>query len=310
MFPVLTALFGLGLVLSYIFLFITQKRPAFSGTDNIHEEITGGIKDIRLICASPAVTEIVFALGLGDNVVGVSQFSTYPPEARKKARIGGLFNPSRERIIALNPDLVISQGEHAALSDFCREKGIQLLSVPLDSLEDIKTAVRTLGKKLGAGEKAAELVQSMEKEIEAVKEATRGKGRKKVFLTLSHLPGDLTGILTTGPGTFLDKLIQMAGGENIFADTAIAYPRISKESLLVRSPEVIIEILAQGLTPRNKQLLLKDWKRLPTLPAVREGKIHFLSETYLLIPGPRITQTIKRLAGIIHPEVFNDHKYP
>lgn len=305
-FPVAAALAALGLALSYFFLVLAQKRPEFLASAEAGPAPSSGEKPLRLVCASPAVTEIVFALGLENRVVGVSQFSTYPPEAKQKARIGGLFNPNRERIIALNPGLVISQGEHAALSDFCREKGIPFLSVSLDSLNDIKTAVLTLGEKLGAEKKAGKIVQDMEREIESVKKATQGHRRKKVFLTLSHLPGDLTGILTTGPGTFLDELIRLAGGENIFGDTPMAYPRISKESLIVRSPEVIIEILAQGLTPEKEELLRKDWNRIPALPAVRNKRIYFLADTYLLIPGPRITQTINRLARIIHPEVFDE----
>jgi iron complex transport system substrate-binding protein len=112
--------------------------------------------------------------------------------------------------------------------------------------------------------------------------------------------------MTTGPGTFLHELIEIAGGENIFADAAGTYPQISKESLIKRQPEVLIEVLPGGVSDRKLRLLRKDWGRLSMLPAVRRGNIHFLTDDFLLIPSVRITQTALRFAEIIHPEAFDE----
>lgn len=260
----------------------------------------------RIICAAPSITEMVFALGRGDSVAGVSTFSVFPPEAKNKPTIGGLFNPSREKIFALQPDLVITQGEHDALSRFCREKNIPLVSLHIETLDDIQSAIQKIGSILHAGEKAGNLIEDLNSQLDAVRRKTKGLPRRKVFLSLGHTPGDLTGIMTASSGTFLQELIHLAGGINIFHDLSGRYPRVSKEVLVTRTPEVIIEILADGLSHKNKALLRRDWERLSRLPAVRKDRIHFLTQDYLLIPGNRVAQTAEAFARIIHPEAFDE----
>jgi iron complex transport system substrate-binding protein len=116
---------------------------------------------MRIICAAPSVTEIVFALGVGQRVVGISDFSTHPPEARGIPQIGGLIDPNREKITSLQPDLFIIQGQNASLARFCDEHGIRFLSVEINSLEDIWTAIHTIGQTLRAEDKATALIQKM-----------------------------------------------------------------------------------------------------------------------------------------------------
>lgn len=260
----------------------------------------------KLICASPSITEIVFALGFGNQVVGVSDFTMYPHEARSIVTIGGLFNPHKERITTLQPDLVITQGLHSALTSFCEDKRLPLLSVPMDSLEHIPEAIITIGKKLGATKRASKLAEQLKQDLKQLQEKTRLLPARKVFLSLGHTPGDLTGLMTTGSDTFLHELIQIAGGTNIFSDAAGRYPQISKEALVAREPDIIIEVFAEGISSENRKLLRQDWERLATLPAVKSENIHFLTEDYLLIPSPRIVLTAHRFAAIIHPEVFDD----
>jgi iron complex transport system substrate-binding protein len=241
---------------------------------------------------------------LGDKVVGVSDFSSYPPQARNKTNIGGIFNPNRERITMLQPDLIITQGKHEVMAKLCREQGIRFLAVKIDSLSDIPQAIEFLGKELHAEKKADAVAQKLERELAAIRKKTQDRPKKRVFLTLGHTPGDLMGLMTTGPGTFLNELITIAGGENIFNDVVVDYPNISKEALVMRQPEIIIEVFPEGFTANNRSLLRKDWDRLASLPAVKAGNIHFLSDDYLLIPGIRIAQTAEKLAKIIHPELF------
>jgi iron complex transport system substrate-binding protein len=259
-----------------------------------------------VICASPSITEIVFSLGAGDRVVGVSDFSFYPPEAQAVQQIGGQINPNREQILSLEPDLIIFQGEHQALARFCREQGIPILSIDLDRIDHILTAVLRIGAVLEADAEAQGLASEIRRQLDDLARRTRALPTRSVFLGLGHTPGDLTGLMTTGSGTFLHELIELAGGRNIFADAPGAYPRISKEALVRRRPDVIIEVLAEGISPDNQVLLKSDWERLDSLPAVRAGRIHFLTENYLLIPGVRVTQTANRLAAAIHPELFEE----
>jgi iron complex transport system substrate-binding protein len=261
-------------------------------------------KPKRIICAAPSVTEIVFALGWGERVVGVSDFSTHPPEARAIPQIGGLIDPNKEKITALQPDLLIIQGQNESLARFCEEHKIRFLSIEINTLEDIWTAIHTIGLTLRAEERASALVQEIKDDLQDIKNSIRDFPPKKVFLTLGHTPGDLTGLMTTGPGTFLHELVSAAGGKNIFSDASGLYPQISKESLVKRQPEVIIEAIPGGIPEEKLELLKKDWSQLPMLPAVKSGNIHYLTEDFLLIPGVRISQTVRRFAKIFHPEAF------
>ncbi|NOR53884.1 MAG: ABC transporter substrate-binding protein [Candidatus Aminicenantes bacterium] len=298
---------GLGLIVSFSFWLLEESHTKSSQASNPYEKMLAPRRKVsRIICIAPSVTEIVFALGCGKEVIGVSDFSTYPPQAKEKVRIGGMFNPNRERIIVLQPDLVIIQGKHDSVAKLCRKEGIRLLSVEIDTLKDIPEAIFSLGQELNAESQAAKLVKEVKDGLDAVKAKIQGLPTRKVFLTLAHTPGDLTGLMTTGPGTFLHELIEIAGGENIFADASGAYPQISKESLIKRQPEVLIEVLPGGVSGRKLRLLRKDWGRLSMLPAVRRGNIHFLTDDFLLIPSIRITQTARRFAEIIHPEAFDE----
>ncbi|NOR11811.1 MAG: ABC transporter substrate-binding protein [Candidatus Aminicenantes bacterium] len=258
----------------------------------------------RIICAAPSVTEIVFALGIGERVVGISDFSTYPPEVRTIPRIGGLINPNKEKITSLQPDLLIIQGQNESLARFCREHKIRFLSIEINSLEDIWAAIHTIGQTLRAEKNASALIQKIKADLQEIKGRIHNLPPKKVFLTLGHTPGDLTGLMTTGPGTFLHELVSVAGGENIFSDATGLYPQISKESLVKRQPEVIIEALPGGIPEEKLKLLEKDWLQFPMLPAVQSGNIHYLTEDFLLIPSVRIAQTVRRFAKIFHPEAF------
>jgi len=260
----------------------------------------------RIICAAPSVTEIVFALGFGDKVVGVSDFSVSPPEAKAKTKVGGLINPNREKIAALNPDLLILQGHNDSLARLCEELDIRFLSVAIDSLEDIRRAIFLIGAELGADAKAEEIVSRIQDDLRSIQERARLLPLRRVFISLGHTPGDLTGLMTTGSGTFIHELVTMAGGDNIFKDASGLYPQISKESLVKRRPEVILEAIPGMLGEDKQRLLRKDWSQLPMLPAFRSGRIHFLTEDYLLIPGVRIAQILLRFAEAIHPEVFGE----
>jgi iron complex transport system substrate-binding protein len=258
----------------------------------------------RIICAAPSVTEFVFALGMGERVVGVSDFSTFPPEAQTIDQIGGLINPNKEKITSLQPDLLIIQGQNQSLARFCKEHQVRFLSIEINTLEDIWTAIHTIGLTLRAEEKASALIRKIKDDLQDIKNKIQDRPLKKVFLTLGHTPGDLTGLMTTGPGTFLHELVNAAGGENIFSDASGLYPQISKESLVKRQPEVILEAIPGGIPEEKLTLLKKDWSQLPMLPAGKSGSIHFLTEDFLLIPGVRISRTVRLFAEIFHPEAF------
>jgi len=255
----------------------------------------------RVICMSPAVTEIVFALGQGGRVAGISEYTTYPPEALKKPQCGGFFNPNFERILSLRPDLIITQGRADKLTDFARDHGIGMLSVELEDLESVFAAIQAVGEALRAQEEADLLCAGMRLRLAQVRLSVKGKPRPRMLLLVSREPGSLRGLTTVGPNSFLNDLLDLAGGENIFADVTQSYATVSKETLLERQPEVIIELHGEGMIDVAEEAGIREtWAAMAGLPAVRSGRIYAIGSTYAMIPGPRLAELAERLAVILH----------
>lgn len=257
----------------------------------------------RVVCGSPAVTEIVYALNCGDRVVGVSDYCTYPPEACEVTGIGGWINPSRERLLMLTPDLIISQGRHDSLASFAREYDIAFHRVALDDLADVYEAIRSIADALGVDPAGARLNAKIRDGLDAVAARVADAAPRRVLLVFGRVPGSLAGLATVGPGTFLDELITRTGGRNIFADATGSYPQVSKEALLIRQPEVILEV-NPDMTEDQVDQLRKDWNELPDLPAVENGRIVYLNADYILVPGPRLAKTAALLAEAIAGEMI------
>lgn len=254
----------------------------------------------RVVCASPAVTELVFAMGCGDRVVGVSDYTTHPPEACALPTVGGRLNMNRERLLVLHPDLIVAQGQHAEMEAFAAANQMRLLSVRLDSMGDLFDAIGRMGKALGAETAARDVAGRLRAELDAVsRSAHTAGGAVPVLLLIGRTPGDLSGMTTVGRGTFVSQLLSLAGGSNIFSDATGLYPQVSAESVLMRRPEVIIEINLGRTTEAERQRAAADWQRLPTLPAVASGRIHCLTNDVLLVPGPRMGEAARVLAEVI-----------
>jgi iron complex transport system substrate-binding protein len=261
----------------------------------------------RIVCGAPATTEIIFALGCAERVVGVSDVSVFPAEATEKPSIGGWTNPNHERLLMLRPDIIVTQGQHASLAAFAREFGIRFLTMELDTLDDIYNGIGTIADALGVVENGTALQQQVHHELDAVRSTLSGASPRPVAMLFGRSAGHMSGLATVGPNTFLNELLAIAGGTNVFADAKGAYPQISKESLLVRNPEVMLEAFPGGITPATERQLRADWeKQLPGIAAVKHDNVHYLVDDYLLMPGPRVALTARRLAEIIHPERFRE----
>jgi len=247
------------------------------------------------------VTEIVYALGIGGRVVGVSQFVSYPPEALDKPRCGGFVNPNRERILTLEPDLVIVQGLAQDMTDFATNNGIDLVSVWLTDLESIFSAIMKIGLAVGCEARAGLLCAEMRLALARVKVAVEGKPTPNVFIVLGREPGTLNRLFTSGSHGFLNDLIEIAGGRNIFRDIEREYSAVNREALLDREPDVIIELHGEGMNA-DKQLpeIRQLWGSLKSLPAVRQRRIYIIEGTYALLPGPRVVQLARELADLFH----------
>lgn len=261
----------------------------------------------RIITIAPNAAEIVAALGAADRLVGVSEFCVYPPSLATLPRVGGLFNPDLESILQLKPDLVIIRGSVPEVERLCHDSGIHLYHDPTENYEDIYTAIAELGEILQHQSAADALVTNMRKRIAAIHGAVEDKRRPRVFFSIARDPTSLARVSSAGANTFVDSLITLAGGENIFHELDIAYPEVSLEEVLTAQPDVIIEAMPEKeTTPELEHRVVQQWRSLGMMPAIRDGRVYILTDANLLIPSPRVVDTIARLAGVLHPEVTLD----
>jgi len=247
---------------------------------------------------APNLTEIVFALGAGSRVVAVSEYSDYPQEARALPRVGGFINPDIERVLAYQPDLVILRDYSTRLEEKLRAFDVAVLRVHDESIADILDSIRAIGDALGVRERALSLAASIEKDLDTFRGRPEPAHRPRVLLVTGRSPGSLQDLYAPGRGTFLDELIRLAGGENLFGDSRIPYPKLSKEEIIARDPEVIVEPVC-ATSYKGGSPDLEVWHALGSVSAVRNGRLHLLKGDYLLIPGPRIGRALRDLERVI-----------
>jgi iron complex transport system substrate-binding protein len=255
----------------------------------------------RIMALAPSNTEIVFALGAEDRVVAVDQWSDYPPAAKAKPRISPL-NPSLEQIVKLSPDLILSARGGAEPLLPLERQGIKVMIFAPRTLDDIYRNVLLIGRIVDAQERAERLVRALRQRAAGVMARVRDAPRLKVFIELDGI--DPSRPFTAGPGSFIDLLIQLAGGANIATLSRIAWPQFSLEELIKADPDMII--LGDALVPMNPQTpemvaRRPGWNRLR---AVRRGAIFPIETDLVSRPGPRIVEGLELLAKLFHPDLF------
>ncbi len=288
-----------GCVLFSVFFLYPGQSSASDAKD------PGNPGPTRIIALAPSATEILFALGCGDRVVGIADFCTYPPEALTLPKVGGFYNPNLERLTALSPDLVIVQGKHERVARFCKRRGTPVFHVNITRLWAVFGEVQRLGKALESEDQAKKLVEDIRGQLKKLKARVSAFPRKKVFICIGRGQGGLDSLYTAGGQSYVSDIIAAAGGTNIYADVMMPYPEASKESLLRRAPDVIIEMRPnETMTPEKIKKAKKDWDVLEGIPAVENKNIHIFTDDMLLIPGPRMGQAADTLARTICPEAF------
>ncbi|HOR28537.1 MAG TPA: helical backbone metal receptor [Candidatus Sumerlaeota bacterium] len=262
----------------------------------------------RIISLGPDITETVCALGAGKLLVGVSDFCNWPPEVLALPRCGGYLDPNYEVIAALQPDLILAQGRRHRVEQFADSRGIRVLMLEIDTIDQILSTIERLGVLLQREEEAARLAGRLRAEMERTAArvvAIDPDERPKVFLTVSRRAGSLDQLSTVSGASFLGEILKLAGGRNIFAEIDQPYPQVSKESLLARQPEVILEFMPelQGADESRLSEIRSDWNALPSLPATQHGRIHVITLDHALRPGPRFTEVLDEIQRLLYPEL-------
>jgi len=256
----------------------------------------------RIVSLIPATTEMLFAMGVSDRLVGAGTYDRFPPEVDRLPRVGGLLDPDTERILALRPDLVILYATQSELKTRLERASVPYFSYEHRAMPDIMQTVRAIGSRIGASEAAEKVASEMERSLGDIRKAVAGTPRLKTVLVFGREPGTLRGVLASGGYGFLSDLLDVAGSDNLFADIKQQSVQASTEMLLARRPDAIVE-LRYGDDKRaiNVDQELSVWNTLASLPAVRNHRLYLLVGDEFVVPGPRIVNAARRLANALHP---------
>ena len=256
----------------------------------------------RIVSLIPSTTEMLFAMGAGPRVIGVGSFDRYPPEAMTRTKVGGLIDPDVERIISLKPDLVVVYGTQNDLRAQLERANIPMFLYQHAGLPDITTTIRELGTRVGSAKDAQALAGKIEAEIEDVRKHVSGRPRPRTLVVFGRDAETLRGIYASGAVGFLHDMLEAAGGTNVFADVKRQSIQTTSELAVARAPEVIIEIGVDTASAKGRNL--RAWDALASIPAVRNKRIYQLRGDGMMNPGPRISASVRRVAEVLHPEVF------
>ena len=258
----------------------------------------------RIVSLVPALTEALFAIGAGPQVVGVSSYDEFPAEVKGLPKVGALLDPDTERILALGPDLVIVYGSQSDLQAQLARAGIRTFGYRHGGIETTLDTIRRLGAITGHETRSAALVSSLRARLDSIRARVNGRARPRTLLVFERQPGTLRDIYASGGIGFLQEMLQIAGGRNVFDDVKRESVQPSIETLLSRAPDVILEVRATGLIERSAGAELEAWSALPAIPAVRNGRVLLLTGEHLVVPGPRLGDGTEALARALHPDAF------
>lgn len=264
----------------------------------------------RIVSLAPSVTEVAFAVGCGERLVGATRYCTYPEGARRIPRIGGYSDPSMEAVIGRRPDLVIGNVgvDHGPLREALGRLGVPVLLVDQGNMEGLLSSFRQIGQVCGAkGAAEAEAkVADLRARLARVREKTRDRPARRVLVVFGRggQVGTLGEVYVAGRGGLYDEVIALAGGDNAYWKPIPAFPRLTVEGILQIDPDVIVELASGAMGPAPPRAELEEsWRALPGLSAARAGRIRVVTGNIGEVPGPRLFQLVEEVAAAAHPEV-------
>ena len=247
----------------------------------------------RIVSLTPSATEVVAALGATGDLVGVDEFSKYPPEVEKLPKVGSFLAPNLEVIVQLAPTLVIVDDIHGQVAGALRDHSLTTVECPMHALPDVKQCLRTIGAKLSRTKQADAAIEEIDHELDAAA-ANKPARHPRVLVIIDREAGGLGNLVAAGPGSWVDELLAVVGGDNILAASGVRYPKISLEEIITGNPEVIVD-LSYDTNPGRKA---SAWKELD-VAAVRDNRVRVLDDDFLKAPSPRVKQALAALAAAI-----------
>jgi iron complex transport system substrate-binding protein len=269
------------------------------GIDDLGREVGFNHPPQRIVSLDPSVTEILFALGLDNEVVGVTDYCDYPEQAKSKSKVGGYLNPNIEAIALLQPELVVTtlKTDTPRLIQQLENFGIKVFVLDPQKIEDILDNISSLARLTYREEKAGELIRTFKERLEKIKRKINGIYRPGVFLEMGDDP-----LISVGPGSFASDLLEIAGGRNVLSRSSSRYFKCTLEEVLLANPEVIIIC---SMSSDDSCLAQKRWwKRWTNISAVHNNRIYVVEADLITRPGPRMVEGLIEIAKAIHPEIF------
>lgn len=255
----------------------------------------------RIVTLAPSVTETVYSIGLGDRVVGVTQFCRYPPEVQSKPKVAGFSDINFEAVLRQRPDLVILPVDKLRNKVQLERIGLPVMTLDTRSLSGLQAAIRQLGRATGHSREAALASGRLEEGIREARERARGRPRPKVLFSIMHSYqglGYITEINAVGQDGFFSDLIDIAGGDNAYQGS-LPFPRLSREAIIFLNPDIIIDVIPYT---EDLEAVRRDWQGLSSVAAVKNNRLYFLTDEADTVPGPGIYKTLAKISRAFHPQ--------
>jgi len=249
-----------------------------------------------VVALTPSASELVAAVGAAGMLVGVDDFSTYPPEVAGLPRVGSFLAPNLEAILRLTPDVVITDDIHQDLEATLRDAGIDTLTCDMHALGDVLRGLERIGARLGRADAARAAIDQIEAAVDAA--GTRRRDRApRVLAVIDHEAGGLANLVAAGTGSWLDELLAIVGARNVLAGAGVRYPKISAEEILRAAPDVIIDV-THGAGAAD---VSATWSDVASVPAVANRRVVILPGPYMMAPSPRIADALADLEAALYP---------
>lgn len=265
--------------------------------------LLAGAEPRRIVSTAPSFTESVYALGAGDRVVAVSTYCHYPSAVEKLPRIGTYLQPNIEAITRLKPDLVLVHAEQREVVQQLNRLGVKTLPLLNTSLDDMLKSLRDIAVALGIPQEGEALERRIRGRLAMIGQQAKGKPRRSLLFVVGRTPGRLESMVAVGRGSFLNELIEAAGGRNVLADSPVVYPTISLEGVLRLNPDVIVDMgdMAEttGVSEAHKRAVVGLWNGQRSLKAVQQRRVYAVAADIFVIPGPRVAEAAEAFQSML-----------
>lgn len=257
----------------------------------------------RIVSLSPSLTDSLFALGLGDKVVGVTQYCIYPPEAQTRAIVGNLYDHNYELIVRLKPDIVVMNADQARAVEHFKSLGLQTAVFENGSIEGVFDTFTRLGAIFNRNDEARFIVAEMRRRLEQYSQLTANLPKVRAMVCVGRSMGtaSVSEAYVAGPQTYVGRLLEMAGGENVY-DGQAPYPVLTAEGLIRLNPDVVIELVPEvGQGKISAREVVAQWRTLNEIAAVRNNRVHVLTQGYVVLPGPKLVYLLEDIMRVLYP---------